>query len=92
MKSGKVSVRRNGEELATFGPNDEFGEMAALSTRPRIADAIALEDTVCYTLASDDFRLNHALRLAPLEPPIRRGFLVPPNGLRGSRGLQNITK
>ena len=56
VKSGKVAVRRSGEELGTFGPNDEFGEMAALSTKPRIADAIALEDTVCYTLAGDDFR------------------------------------
>ena len=44
------------EELAQFGPDGEFGEMAALSTKPRVADAIALEDTVCYTLAGDDFR------------------------------------
>ena len=56
VKSGKVAVRRNGEEFGTFGPNDEFGEMAALSTKPRIADAVALEDTVCYTLEGDDFR------------------------------------
>ena len=30
--------------------------------------------------------------MAPLESPLRRGVVVPANGLRGSWGLQNITK
>jgi CRP-like cAMP-binding protein len=46
---------RGGETIATVGPGDFFGELSVLDGRPRVAQVIANEPTVCLALASWDF-------------------------------------
>ena len=52
---GSVRVVRDGETLATLGPGQFFGELSVLDGRPRNAQVIAAEPTVCLALASWDF-------------------------------------
>jgi len=54
--SGRATVIKNGKEIAGIGPGGEFGEMAALSTEPRVATVVALEDLVCGTIDGSEFR------------------------------------
>jgi CRP-like cAMP-binding protein len=46
---------RGGETIATVGPGDFYGELSVLDGRPRVAQVIANEPTVCLALASWDF-------------------------------------
>ncbi len=55
VASGSVRVVRDGETLATLGPGQFFGELSVLDGRPRNAQVIAAEPTVCLALASWDF-------------------------------------
>jgi CRP-like cAMP-binding protein len=55
VASGSVRVVRGGETIATVGPGDFFGELSVLDGRPRVAQVIANEPTVCLALASWDF-------------------------------------
>jgi CRP/FNR family transcriptional regulator, cyclic AMP receptor protein len=55
VASGSVRVVRNGETIARIGPGDFFGELSVLDGRPRVAQVIADEPTVCLALASWDF-------------------------------------
>lgn len=55
VASGSVRVVRNGETIARLGPGDFFGELSVLDGRPRVAQVIADEPTVCLALASWDF-------------------------------------
>jgi CRP/FNR family cyclic AMP-dependent transcriptional regulator len=55
VASGRVRVVRDGETIAHIGPGDFFGELSVLDGRPRIAQVIADEPTVCLALASWDF-------------------------------------
>lgn len=53
--SGAVRVVRDGEIIATMGPGDFFGELSILDGRPRVAQVVADEPTVCLALASWEF-------------------------------------
>ncbi|HET7168637.1 MAG TPA: cyclic nucleotide-binding domain-containing protein [Candidatus Limnocylindrales bacterium] len=55
IASGQVRVVRDGRTLATLGPGDFFGELSVLDRRPRVAQVIAAEPTICLALASWDF-------------------------------------
>jgi hypothetical protein len=67
--SGAVSLTTGRKELATLGPRQVFGELAALDPRPRTATATATEDThlfrieadVLYELMSDSTDFTRAL-------------------------------
>lgn len=54
VASGRVRVVRDGEAIARLGPGDFFGELSVLDGRPRVAQVIADEPTVCLALASWD--------------------------------------
>ena len=55
VASGSVRVVRDGETLARLGPGEFFGELSVLDGRPRVAQVISVEPTVCLALASWDF-------------------------------------
>jgi CRP/FNR family cyclic AMP-dependent transcriptional regulator len=55
VASGGVRVVRDGRTIARIGPGDFFGELSVLDGRPRVAQVIADEPTVCLALASWDF-------------------------------------
>ncbi|MHC4342972.1 MAG: cyclic nucleotide-binding domain-containing protein, partial [Planctomycetota bacterium] len=65
VHSGRASVRRGGKEIASVGPGEEFGEMAAITAEPRLATVVATEDLVCGTLDGEEFR-----ELVRAEPEI----------------------
>ena len=52
IKEGNVSVVRDGQKVASFGPGQFFGEVSVLDGGPRTADVRADTDTVCLTLIS----------------------------------------
>jgi CRP/FNR family transcriptional regulator, cyclic AMP receptor protein len=55
VATGSARVVRDGEVIATLRPGDFFGELSVLDGRPRVAQVIASEPTVCLALASWDF-------------------------------------
>lgn len=60
IKEGKVKIcliSPDGQEisLAVLGKGECFGEFAILDSRPRSADAVAMEKVECYTLQRSDF-------------------------------------
>ena len=55
IASGRASVIRDGRTIATLGPGDFFGELSVLDGRPRVAQVVADEPTVCLALATWDF-------------------------------------
>jgi CRP/FNR family transcriptional regulator, cyclic AMP receptor protein len=55
VASGAVRVVRDGATIATLGPGEFFGELSVLDGRPRVAQVVAAEPTVCLALASWDF-------------------------------------
>jgi putative peptide zinc metalloprotease protein len=73
IRSGAVSVERDGHVLARLGPGDAFGEIALLLDVPRTATVTAVEPTWLLTLEADDFRdvlasyLGRATELARLS-------------------------
>ena len=52
---GRVNIHRGDESLASLGPGEPFGEMAALDGSPRSATATATEDTELLRIGSDEF-------------------------------------
>ena len=52
IKEGNVSVVRDGQKVASFGPGQFFGEVSVLDGGPRTADVRADTETVCLTLIS----------------------------------------
>ena len=52
---GAVRVVRDGATIARLGPGDFFGELSVLDGRPRVAQVVADEPTVCLALATWDF-------------------------------------
>ena len=52
IKEGNVSVVRDGQKVASFGPGQFFGEVSVLDGGPRTADVKADSETVCLTLIS----------------------------------------
>lgn len=55
VANGAVRVVRDGRTIARIGPGDFFGELSVLDGRPRVAQVIADEPTICLALASWDF-------------------------------------
>lgn len=55
IASGQVRVVRDGSSVATLGPGEFFGELSILDGKPRTAQVVAAETTVCLALASWDF-------------------------------------
>ena len=49
-------VEVGGEQRATLGPGDYFGEIALLTGSARTATIIASTDMTCYGMTSWDFR------------------------------------
>jgi CRP-like cAMP-binding protein len=63
IKEGQVSVVRDGQNVASFGPGQFFGEISVLDGGPRTADVRAETDTVCLTLISWEIKpvlMEHA--------------------------------
>jgi CRP/FNR family transcriptional regulator, cyclic AMP receptor protein len=55
VAAGGVRVVRDGVTIARIGPGDFFGELSVLDGRPRVAQVVADEPTVCLGLASWEF-------------------------------------
>jgi CRP-like cAMP-binding protein len=53
--SGTASCRRNGEEIATFGPGDFFGEMALLIHGNRTATIVATSPMAVRAFHKSEF-------------------------------------
>ncbi len=49
---GRVRVHAKGRDIAELGPNEVFGELAALDPEPRSASVTALEPTQLFKLSS----------------------------------------
>jgi CheY-like chemotaxis protein len=60
VESGKVAIYKttDGQRvvLGTLGPNGVFGEMALIDDEPRMASAMAEEDTVCLVIPKTALR------------------------------------
>lgn len=56
IDEGQATVSRRGEELATLGPGDYFGEIALIDEGARTATITAETDLRCYGLTSWEFR------------------------------------
>ena len=56
VRSGAVSVERDGERLALLEQGEAFGEIALLLDVPRTASVTALEPTRLLALEAHDFR------------------------------------
>jgi CRP/FNR family cyclic AMP-dependent transcriptional regulator len=80
IASGGVRVVRDGVTIARIGAGDFFGELSVLDGRPRVAQVIADEPTVCLALASWEFEA-----VVKEQPAVALGIL---RGLAGRlRGL-----
>jgi CRP-like cAMP-binding protein len=55
VASGMVRVVRDGETLAELGPGDFFGELSVLDGKPRNAQVVSIEPTICLALATWEF-------------------------------------
>jgi len=55
IASGSVRVERNGQEIATLGPGQAFGEMSLLSEGPRLATVTTLEPTTAFVIGHLEF-------------------------------------
>jgi CRP-like cAMP-binding protein len=56
IDSGEAKVLVDGEERATLGPGDHFGEMALIDAGTRLATVIASGPLVCSGVTFWDFR------------------------------------
>lgn len=52
---GQIRIHRGGNEVATLGARQVFGEMALLDSDPRSASASAISVLTCLRISSDDF-------------------------------------
>lgn len=52
---GKIRIHRGGNEVATLGARQVFGEMALLDSDARSATAGAISVVTCLRISSDDF-------------------------------------
>jgi len=55
IRRGQVEVLRDGERLNTLGAGEYFGEMALLSSQPRMATVRATQPTDVLAIAKGDF-------------------------------------
>jgi len=56
VDDGEVSVSKGGEEVATLGPGDHFGELALISERERSATVTAKTEVRALEIPFWDFR------------------------------------
>jgi CRP-like cAMP-binding protein len=56
VADGEVSVSKGGEEVATLGPGDHFGELALISERERSATVTAKTEVRALEIPFWDFR------------------------------------
>ena len=56
IEKGKVSVQIDGEQRATLGAGEYFGEIALLMDAPRTATLVALSPVVLFALQAADFK------------------------------------
>jgi pyruvate,water dikinase len=56
IDSGEASVTIRGDEVATLGPGDHFGEIALIDEGERMATVTAVTDLVCHGLTYWEFR------------------------------------
>jgi CRP-like cAMP-binding protein len=56
VESGEASVDVHGDEVASLGPGDSFGEIALIDRRARTATVTAKSDLVTYALPVFVFR------------------------------------
>jgi CRP-like cAMP-binding protein len=68
--SGKISIRKGGQELAVLKENEVFGELSLLDNEPRSAAAIAKTDCMLYKIDHEPF-----YELLDTRPEIARGFI-----------------
>jgi CRP-like cAMP-binding protein len=74
---GQASVLIDGDRVATLGPADFFGEVAALDGGPRTASVKADTQLRCLTLPTGGLRqflLDHPVVAVNLVPEIARRF------------------
>ncbi len=56
IDSGEAQVTIRGDEVATLGPGDHFGEIALIDGGQRLATVTATTDLVCHGLTYWEFR------------------------------------
>ena len=56
IEEGRAKVTREGQDLATLGPGDYFGEVALIDEGARTASVTAETGLRCYGLTSWEFR------------------------------------
>lgn len=71
IASGRAEVRRGGEQVASLGPGDFFGEIALIDGRPRTASVIASNDLILLRIERNAF-----LRIVDEQPATRHGVLM----------------
>src|SRR5262245_57815871 len=53
--SGRVAMKRGGEEIDRMGPNSSFGVWAIFDDEPRLTSAEAVEPSMLLYVSRDDF-------------------------------------
>jgi CRP/FNR family cyclic AMP-dependent transcriptional regulator len=56
IESGEAAVNVHGDERASLGPGDYFGEVALIDEGPRSASIVAKTELRCWGLTPWDFR------------------------------------
>ena len=73
---GEVAVRVDGQDLATLGRGDFFGEVSALLGEPPTADVVALRPLRCLVLGGTEMRefllANPTITFRMLQAEARR--------------------
>ncbi|OFX11499.1 MAG: hypothetical protein A2516_10140 [Alphaproteobacteria bacterium RIFOXYD12_FULL_60_8] len=82
IEKGSVEISRGSRGgkvvLASIGANGVFGEMALLDDKPRMATAMALEETSCLVIPADIFEK----RMESLDPFMKGIWRIACNNLR----------
>jgi CRP-like cAMP-binding protein len=71
IRSGRVDVIRDGQQVTRLGPGDHFGEIALLNDQPRNASVVAHTSVRAFQLSREGFDrvIAEAFRRHQLLPP-----------------------